>query len=78
MRAAVVYVENGHSKHRAYNGFEQGRAWVDLCPDMELRVEDADYEPVMSRHGLAGFPGTAVAQYNVGSNGRLQLLSVGQ
>ncbi len=61
---------------RAYNGFEQGRAWVDLCPDMELRIEDAYYEPGMSRHGLAGFLGTEVAQYKVGSHGGLQLLSV--
>ena len=61
---------------RAYNGFEQGSAWVELCPDMELRVEDAYYEPGASRHGLAGFLGTEVAQYKVGSHGGLQLLSV--
>ena len=43
---------------------------------MELRVEDAYYEPGASRHGLAGFLGTEVAQYKVGSHGGLQLLSV--
>jgi hypothetical protein len=61
---------------RAYNGFQQGGAWVDLCPDMELRVEDAYYEPGMSRRGLAGFLGTEIAQYKVGWHGGLQLLSV--
>ena len=61
---------------RAYNGFEEGSAWVELCPDMELRVEDAYYEPGASRHGLAGFLGTEVAEYKVGSHGGLQLLSV--
>jgi hypothetical protein len=61
---------------RAYNGFEQGSAWVELRPDMELHIEDAYYEPGASRHGLAGFLGTEVAQYKVGPHGGLQLLSV--
>ena len=52
---------------RTYNGFEQGRAWVDLCPGIELRIENAYYEPGMSRHGLAGFLSTEVAQYKMKS-----------
>ena len=54
---------------RIYNGFEPGRAWMDLRPDMELRIEDAYYEPGASRRGLTGFLGTEVAQYKVGSKG---------
>jgi hypothetical protein len=61
---------------RAYNGFEQGSVSVELCRDMELRVENAYYEPGASRRGLAGFLGTEVAQYKVRSQGGLQLLSV--
>jgi hypothetical protein len=60
----------------AYNGFEQGSAWVELRTDMELRIEDAYYERGAPRHGLTGFLGTEVAQYKVGPRGGLQLLSV--
>ena len=60
---------------KAYNGFEAGRAWIDLEPWMELRVEDAYYEPGAPRTGLAGFLGTEVARYLVRPHG-LALVSV--
>jgi hypothetical protein len=61
---------------RMYNGFEPGRAWMDLRPGMELRIEDAYYRPGMSRRGLNGFLGTEIARYKLQSHGGLQLLSV--
>jgi hypothetical protein len=60
---------------KAYNGFEPGRAWIDLEPLMELRIEDAYYEPGARRTGLAGFLGTEVARYAVRPDG-LTLASV--
>ena len=60
---------------RAYNGFEAGHAWIDLTPNMELRIENAYYEAGAPRSGLAGFLGTEVARYAVLSNG-LDLVSV--
>jgi hypothetical protein len=61
---------------RVYNGFEPGRAWMDLRPYMDLHIEDAYYQPGVSRRGLNGFLGTETAQYKVRSHGGLQLLSV--
>jgi hypothetical protein len=61
---------------RVYNGFEPGRAWMELRPHMELRVENAYYEPGASRRGLNGFLGTEVAQYKMRSHGGLQLVSI--
>ena len=61
---------------RVYNGFEPGRAWVDLCPSMELRIENAYYRPGMPKRGLNGFLGTEIAQYKVKPHGGLQFLSV--
>lgn len=61
---------------KSYNGFEPGRGWVDLRPQMELRVENAYYLPGMPRRGLNGFLGTEVARYKMQSHGGLQLLSV--
>ncbi|MGH9581830.1 MAG: hypothetical protein ACRD4O_02700, partial [Bryobacteraceae bacterium] len=61
---------------RLYNGFEPTRGWMDLRPEMELRIENAYYRPRMARRGLHGFLGTEVARYRVRVNGRLQLLSV--
>jgi hypothetical protein len=58
-----------------YNGFEPGRDWVDLRPGMELRIENAYYQPGMPKHGLNGFLGTEAALYKVGRRG-LQRLSV--
>ena len=61
---------------RGYNGFEPGRAWIDLRAGMELRIENAYYQPGMSRRGLNGFLGTEIAQYKAGPQRGLQLLSV--
>lgn len=60
---------------KAYNDFEPGHAWIDLEPLMELRIEDAYYEPGAPRSGLAGFLGTEVARYLVTSHG-LALVSI--
>ncbi len=57
-----------------YNGFEPGKSWVDLRPSMELRIENAYYQPGASRRGLSGYLGTEVARYAVKANG-LQLES---
>jgi hypothetical protein len=61
---------------RVYNGFERGHAWMDLRPDMELRIENAYYKPGSSRRGLNGFLGTEIAQYKLQSHGGLHLFSV--
>ncbi len=42
---------------------------------MELRIENAYYQPGSSRRGLDGFLGTEIARYRVQANG-LQLVSV--
>lgn len=60
---------------KAYNDFEAGHAWIDLEPLMELRIENAYYEPGAPRSGLTGFLGTEVARYGVGPHG-LALVSV--
>jgi hypothetical protein len=60
---------------RAYNGYERGQSWIDLRPLMELRIENAYYEPGASRQGLKGFLGTEVAKYEVRAKG-LRLISV--
>jgi hypothetical protein len=54
---------------KAYNGFEAGHAWIDLKPLMELRIENAYYEPGSQRTGLAGYLGTEVARYVIRSQG---------
>ena len=59
-----------------YNGFEPGRSSVDLRPRMELRVENAYYQEGMPKHGLSGFVGTEIAQYEVRPKSGLRLLSV--
>ena len=59
----------------AYNGFEAVQSYIDLRPLMELRIENAYYQPGASRRGLAGFLGTEIAHYAVAAQG-LQLLSV--
>jgi hypothetical protein len=60
---------------KAYNGFEVGHQWIDLEPLMELRIENAYYEPGFRRSGLAGFLGTEVGRYEVTRHG-LSLVSV--
>lgn len=61
---------------RVFNGFEPGRGWMDLRPGMEVIVENAYYQPGMSRRGLEGFLGTEIARYQVPPGGGLKLLSV--
>ena len=39
--------------------------WVDLVPQMEIRIENAYFEPGASRLGLAGYLGTEIARYQV-------------
>jgi hypothetical protein len=59
-----------------YNGFIPGKGWLDLRPDMELRVENAYYQAGAAKRGLSGFLGTEIAQYRIESDGGLRLLSV--
>lgn len=59
---------------QAYNGFEPAKAWIDLPPLMELRIENAYYQKGASRQGLAGFLGTEVAVYEL-TTGGLRLIS---
>ena len=61
---------------RMYNGFEPGHDWMDLRPQMELRIENAYYRAGMSRRGLDGYLGTEIARYKVRSGEGLQLLSI--
>jgi hypothetical protein len=61
---------------RRYNGFEPGRGWMNLRPEMELRIENAYYRPGVPSHGLHGFLGTEIARYRVRADGTLRLLSV--
>lgn len=61
---------------RRYNGFGRRRAWMDLRPKMELRIENAYYRPGVRRSGLHGFLGTEIARYRVRANGALRLVSV--
>ena len=60
---------------RAYSGFEPGQPSMDLHSGMQLHIENAYYEQGASRHGLAGFLGTEVAQFGVTPAG-LKLLHV--
>lgn len=60
---------------KTYNGFEAGHAWIDLKPFMELRIENAYYEPGAPRSGLTGFLGTEVARYLISSHA-LDLVAV--
>lgn len=60
---------------RKFNGFEPAQSWIDLRPLMELRIENAYYQPGASRRGIKGYLGTEIAQYDVTAQG-LRLLSV--
>jgi hypothetical protein len=53
----------------------QGR-WVDLVPQIELRIENAYFEPGTPRLGLAGYLGTETARYQVSQNRGLRPLGV--
>lgn len=43
-------------------------SWVDLVPQMELRIENAYFEPGASRQGFSGYLGTEIARYQVGQD----------
>jgi hypothetical protein len=49
--------------------------WVDLRPQMQLRVENAYYQDGLPKHGINGYLGTETAHYQVRVRG-LRLLSV--
>ena len=49
--------------------------YVDLLPQLRLRIENAYYNAAASRRGVEGFLGTEIAKYEVTAQG-LQLLSV--
>src|SRR5215469_18484586 len=49
--------------------------WVDLTPQMELRIESAYYRDGVPKQGLEGYLGTETAHVQVRSRG-LRLLSI--
>ena len=53
-----------------------GLDWVDLCPQIELRVENAYFREGAPKHGLANFLGTEIARYRVLPTGTLERVSV--
>ena len=61
---------------RRYNDFVPGQGWLDLRPQMELRIENAYYREGAPKHGLAGFLGTEIARYKVQPKGGLRLISL--
>ena len=61
---------------RRYNSFVAGQGWLDLRPQMELRIENAYYREGAPKHGLAGFLGTEIARYQVRPKRSLRLISV--
>jgi hypothetical protein len=50
-----------------------GRGWVDLRPQMVLRIETAYYQDGAARRGLAGYLGTEVAHFRALPKAGLQL-----
>lgn len=58
----------------AYTGM--GREWLDLRPQMRLRIENAYFREGAPRSGMHGFIGTEVADYRATANGKLRLLSL--
>lgn len=53
-----------------------GSGWVELCPQTELRVENAYFREGAPKHGLANFLGTEIARYEVLAAGALKQVSV--
>lgn len=53
-----------------------GSGWVELCPQTELRVENAYFREGAPKHGLANFLGTEIARYQVFPTGTLKQISV--
>ncbi len=52
-----------------------GPDWVELRPEMELRVENAYYREGAAKRGLANYLGTQVARYCVLPDGKLRGIS---
>jgi hypothetical protein len=50
--------------------------WVDLIPQMQLRIENAYYREGLPKHGTVGYLGTETAHFQVRRSG-VRLLSVG-
>ena len=48
-----------------------GSGWVELRPQIELRVENAYFREGTPKHGLANFLGTEIARYQVLASGRV-------
>ena len=53
-----------------------GPGWVDLRPNMGLRVENAYFKGGAPKRGIEGFIGTEVARYRARTRGGLRLISV--
>lgn len=53
-----------------------GPAWVELRPDIELRVENAYFREGTPKRGLANFLGTELARYQVLPTGVLERIAI--
>jgi len=53
-----------------------GPGWVDLRPQIELRIENAYFREGAPKHGLANFLGTEIARYRMLSTGALEEIAV--
>jgi hypothetical protein len=53
-----------------------GQGWVELRPQMQLRVENAYFREGAAKHGLANFLGTEIARYRVIETGAIEEISV--
>src|SRR5579864_3041346 len=53
-----------------------GPDWVELRPQIELRVENAYFREGAPKHGLANFLGTEIARYRMLATGELDQIAV--
>jgi len=53
-----------------------GAGWVELRPEIELRIENAYFREGAPKRGLANFLGTEIARYHVLSTGALEQIAV--
>jgi hypothetical protein len=53
-----------------------GPDWVELRPQIELRVENAYFREGAPKHGLANFLGTEIARYRMLTTGMLEQIDV--
>src|SRR5579864_9105339 len=53
-----------------------GPDWVELRPQIELRVENAYFREGAPKHGLANFLGTEIARYRMLATGMLEQIAV--